>query len=475
MKKTSLFIAVTFAAILAACTGQNNPPITPEVSVPDSSLTPSDPLTATLSAQDRDRKPKMDWLDAIEVFAQKFPTYAGYSFSSDRKQLIFYTSATDKKAERAEEMREEFVELIGKTTGFPEVTDAQGNTIQVKKLKYTIARVKYPFSKIYKWRIALRDLLSTNLVNKMSINDEGNLIRLQIAAEVDRVSVMNFMVQKGIPSDVVSINIGENAFSKTLYDTFTPPAGGVNVRFSGSNCSLGLPVLVDNVSSYLIASHCSNNWGTSNDGTVLTQNSVTIGNKGADNAFYTCASASIPNGSTCQNADTSIYTAVGSFSRGRIIFTTGGTFSITTASANGDTYFDVTAVAERVGQGETVNSIGSTTGFRDAIVLNADTDLVYRGNPPATAPARVIKRVTEVVRPSTNGPVTCQGDSGGPWFQITAATTAKFLGITSGITINAPQRTRFDGITVNCGYNAFFTPVAQIRVAYPGKVFTFTR
>jgi hypothetical protein len=480
MKKTGLFIAVTLAAILAACTGQNNPPvtavpeeiITPEVGQLDSSVPSHDALDQALTAQDRDHKPKMDWLDAIELFAQKYPSYAGFSVSEDRKKLTMFTSATDKKSEKGEEVREEFLELIGKTMGFPEATDVQGRVVQPKKLKFAMSRVKYPLSRIYPWRVRLREILSLGLVNRVSINEEGNVINLQIANESNRTALNDFLAQKGIPTDVVSISVGENVRNKTLLDAFSPPVGGVDVNAGGIGCSVGLPVSVDNVSSYLLASHCSLKSGVSSDGSVLKQAGVTIGNKSFDNAFFACSGASIPGGSSCQTADAAFYTAVGPFTRARIIFPIGGVGSTTTA--NVDTYYDVTAVSDRPALNEVLSSIGSSTGYRDFKVVNADTDYFIPTN-ASTGAGIVVKRTVQVARSGTTVPASCQGDSGGPVFQITGTSTAKFLGVISASLTDAPDKTLPGGAKVKCGFNAFFTPLAQIRSAYPTKVLTFTR
>ena len=69
----------------------------------------------------------------------------------------------------------------------------------------------------------------------------------------------------------------------------------------------------------------------------------------------------------------------------------------------------------------------------------------------------------------------CQGDSGGSWFQITGTTTAKFAGINAASDSQINTKTRPDGQIVKCFSNGYFSPVAQIRIAYPGRVFTFIR
>jgi hypothetical protein len=466
--RVSSFLLLTVLLGITGCSApQTRVPVDVSATPPASNNpTPQVEITSQGSS-------KLDWFDALEIFAQRFPTYAGYAFASDRSQLIIFT--TDNRSDNARKIRDSFVALIDQSTGFPELTDAQGKVINPRTLPFTYERARYSRRNLNKWRGDLRELLFTAAVNRLSITDQTNLINAQVADADQQRALMEFMLRREIPIEALNITLGTNVPSKTLYDTFTPPVGGVNIQYGPTidqRCTLGLPVLANNVASYLTASHCSQNWGTSNDGTVITQNAVKIGDKGLDNPLISCSSVTVGS-ARCQSADTAIFTAVGSFSRGRIIQTTGGTGSIQTGTT-GDTYYDVTTISERPAAGTTVSSIGASTGFRDATVVDADTDVVYRLAAPALP--IVIKRVISVNRAtSSTTPAACGGDSGGPWFQITGTNAAKFLGITTGATTDAPPKVRPDGLTVDCGYTAYFVPIAQIRVAYPNTTFTFTR
>lgn len=409
---------------------------------------------------------RLDWFDSLELFAKRWPTYAGYSLAVDGSKLILYT--TDNRSNSARKMHDEFVNLTRTSLGVPEVSLPSGAVADIQTMPFTYERATYSRQNLDSWRAKLRQQMFIGSINKLSITDETNRLNVQIPNERERRDTIAFLQQQGIPIEAVNVTIGKNIASKTLYDTFTTPAGGVNVQYGGftERCTLGLPVLANNAASYLIASHCAAQWGTSNDGTQLTQNAVKIATKGLDNPFEPCDIYN-PSRGMCQAADTAIFTAIGSFARARIIKTTGGTGSIDTGSS--DTYYDVTSVSERPGNTATVSSIGASSGFRDATVVNADTDVVYEGY----SPPRVVRRTVEVYRSS--GAAACGGDSGGPWFQVTGTNTAKFLGITSGSSSDAPSKTRHDGITVTCGYTAYFSPVAMIRAAYPNVTFTFTR
>jgi hypothetical protein len=178
------------------------------LTVPDSSLNRPDPSVDPFTTPDGQRK--QDWLDAIEVFAERFPTYGGYAITPDRKRLILYTAATDPQAENAAEIHTAFVTLIAQTTGFPEATNGQGKTVEVKNLEYVMARVKYPMSTLYVWRIKVRDLMYRGLINSLSISDGENVINVQIPKESDRATVMKFLDENGIPADVVRFKIGVN-------------------------------------------------------------------------------------------------------------------------------------------------------------------------------------------------------------------------------------------------------------------------
>ena len=173
--------------------------------------------------------------------------------------------------------------------------------------------------------------------------------------------------------------------------------------------------------------------------------------------------------------NTSFYQSTIPFSRGRIILPGGNTGSLVTATtATGlDFYYDVTAVAERVPNGDTVYSIGTTSGNRSATVTNWNTDLVF----PATSTTTtiVLKNMVMVSNTSLNLGSGCTGDSGGPWYQITGPTTAKFAGIQSAVDTQVTSTTRLDSVPATCFTNSYFSPVAQIRIAYPNRVFQFTR
>jgi len=462
MKHWPFYIALT--SVLLSC-GAHQTSESGSIIPPESTQgAPADTVTTLGTTLQR-----IDWFDALEVFANRWPTYAGYTFTADGSRLILFT--TDNRSENARKMHDEFVELTRTSAGVPEIDGVGGNAVDVSTLPFTYQRAAFSRRQMNGWRASLRQLMYTGLVNKLSITDESNHLNVQVPGKEQQAMLMTFLQQQAIPREVMNITLGVNIINKTLYDTFTPPAGGVNVQFgtSAERCSLGLPVLANNVPSYLIASHCSKNWGTSNDGTVLTQNATKIGDKGPDNGFVNCDTSN-PGAGQCQAADTTIFTATGSFARARIIKTVGGTGSIDTGTS--DTYYDVTTVSERPASGVTVSSIGASSGFRDATVVNADTDVVYSGY----TPPRVIRRVIEVNRSASGGvAAACGGDSGGPWFQITGTNTAKFLGITSGSSTDAPTKTRPDGLTVSCGYTAYFSPVAMIRVAYPNVTFTLTR
>ncbi|WP_216329398.1 S1 family peptidase [Deinococcus aestuarii] len=467
MSRVAWLGLATLTLLLAGCGRQATTSQVEGTSPPDESTSPSlNSSQVDQSAVLPQASTKPDWLVSLAAFSERFPTFAGYDFSLDRKQFIIYTS--DNRSDLSRKMRDELMNLIDSSSGFPEVTDQNGSAVTARTLPFTYQRVKYPLSKLNKWRGSSRDFMYDGVVNKLSIDFMANVLNVQMSDQDKKGKFLSMAAKSGIPSDAVNITIGTNTPAKTLYDTFTPPVGGVNFQFGSptDRCSIGLPVLANNVATFLTASHCSLNWGTSNDGSVMTQNAVRVGTKALDNPLYSCSSTQYPQ-ARCQNADTTMYTAIGDFYRGRIIKTVGGTHSIDTGTS--DTYYDVTTISERPGNNQTVSSIGASSGYREANVVSYDTDLAYEG----FTPPRIIKNVVEVYKAISSA--ACGGDSGGPWFQITGTNTAKFLGITSGASTDAPNKTRPDGITVSCGYRAYFSPVAQIRVAYPNTTFIFTR
>ncbi len=362
-------------------------------------------------------------------------------------------------------------------TGFPEVTDGHGVTVNPRSLKLRSVKVSLSLADLNEYRAALQEFLYSGKANGISIDFAQNKINLQVSNKTDQEAALDFLRNHGISSESVNFTIGTIINTKTLFDSFRPAVGGVNVVYGSSNatippffaCTLGLSVLVDTIEGYLTASHCSLTEGVSNDGSALYQAGTIIGNKTLDNAFYACTNNGNP--AKCKNADTAFYKSTIPITRGRIIFPTGGIGSILTASTNGDTYYDVTAVAERVGNGEVLSSIGASGGYRTATVTNWNYDSVLS---PTANTFQILKGTVKVSN-TTNFGAECTGDSGGPWFQITGSTTAKFAGIAAQADTPLIKRTLPDGLLSQCLSNGYFSPVAQIRIAYPGRVFQFTR
>jgi hypothetical protein len=474
---------IFLSSFLASCGQSNVPPVVQTDSAPDTST--------QITLQERKDydvpRPKKDWIEALNTFATDNPAFAGYDFSADRKELIFYV-AEKRKGQKIEfdseesrgrklgHMRKEFLELIDRSTGFPEVTNGHGVTVNPRSLKMRSVKSSLSLADLNEYRATLQEFLYTGKANGISIDFAQNKINLQVNDETSRLSALEFLQSHGIPNEKVDFTIGTVVLSKNLFDQFRPSVGGIAVSYGTTTsiinvCTLGLPVLIDSIEGYLTVSHCSITTGASNDGSALYQAGTIIGNKTLDNAFYACVNVGSP--AQCQNADTAFYKSTIPITRGRIIFSSGNTGSIlTTTAINGsDTYYDVTAVAERVGNGETVYSIGSTSGIRSATVSNWNTDLVF----PATTSTPVIVRKGLVKVSNTSFVSSCAGDSGGPWFQITGTATAKFAGIQSSADTQVSNITRFDGVTSTCYTNSYFSPVAQIRIAYPNRVFQFTR
>ena len=481
-KLQSLIGSIFFATILASC-GQSNVP--PSVAQAELNLDTSTKSTLQ-ERKDKDYdvpKPKKDWNEALEIFASEHPAFAGYDFSNDRKELIFYiaekrkgqkitSDSEENQGRKLGHMRKEFLELIDNSTGFPEVTNGQGITINPRLLKTRTIKSSLSLADLNEYRKMLISLLYDRKANKLSIDFAQNQVNLQVNDETSRQIALDFLQNHSIPIENVVLTIGTVVNTKTVSDSFRPSVGGIEVIYgkpSGAafySCSLGLPILIDAVEGYLTASHCSVTEGVSNDGSALYQAGTIIGNKTLDNALYSCVNVGVS--TRCQNADTSFYKSTVPLSRGRIIFSTGGIGSLLTATnANGDSYFDVTSVAERAGKGEILSSIGASGGYRTSTVVNSNLDIV-------DSETGIVKKGTVQVSNTTGFGAGCRGDSGGPWFQITGTMTAKFAGIAASADTPLVTRTLPSG-QVQCYSNLFFSPVAQIRIAYPNRIFQFTR
>jgi hypothetical protein len=328
---------IFLSAFLASCGQSSVPPVVQTDSTPDTS-------TQIILQERKDYdvpKPKKDWIEALNTFATDNPAFAGYDFSADRKELIFYV-AEKRKGQKIEfdseesrgrklgHMRKEFLELIDRSTGFPEVTNGHGTTVNPRSLKLRSVKSFISLADLNEYRATLQEFLYSGKANGISIDFAQNKINLQVSNKTDQEAALDFLRNHGISSESVNFTIGTIINTKTLFDSFRPAVGGVNVVYGSSNattppffaCTLGLPVLIDTIEGYLTASHCSLTEGVSNDGSALYQAGTIIGNKTLDNAFYACTNNGNP--AKCKNADTAFYKSTIPITRGRIIFPTGG-------------------------------------------------------------------------------------------------------------------------------------------------------
>lgn len=267
MQKLQLFICYIFlSAFLASCGQSNVPPVVQTDSVPDTST--------QITLQERKDydipRPKKDWIEALNTFATENPAFAGYDFSADRKELIFYV-AEKRKGQKIEfdseesrgrklgHMRKEFLELIDRSTGFPEVTNGHGTTVNPRSLKLRSVKSSISLADLNEYRATLQEFLYSGKANGISIDFAQNKINLQVSNKTDQEAALDFLRNHGISSESVNFTIGTIINTKTLFDSFRPAVGGVNVVYGSSNatippffaCTLGLSVLVDTIEGYL--------------------------------------------------------------------------------------------------------------------------------------------------------------------------------------------------------------------------------
>ena len=150
-------------------------------------------------------------------------------------------------------MRKEFLELIDNSTGFPEVTNGQGITINPRLLKTRTIKSSSSLADLNEYRKMLITLLYTRKANKLSIDFAQNQLNLQVNDETSRQIALDFLQNHSIPIENVVLTIGTVVNTKTVSDSFRPSVGGIEVIYgkpSGAafySCSLGLPILIDAV------------------------------------------------------------------------------------------------------------------------------------------------------------------------------------------------------------------------------------
>ena len=501
----------TLMLLLAGCQG-TNPPEASNTSTPEASAQAREDLPSPISVPNlarqmgslkaqgtkkylygdvmRGANPE-DFFVQLERFAEAHPEFAGYNFGEKRDVLLIYLADannhldnTNLTAENPKlgQLRKEFLNMVANSKGFPVAFDEKNQPVDPAKLKVRFVKAEKPLHELYRYRIVMTELMYQGLVNLVNIDHATNKINIQVPDEKAWTVVQTAMQENNIPPGRVNVSFGVNTFTKTLFDTFNPPLGGVNIRFPHSdpgtakNCSLGLPVRINGVASHLTAGHCTDYWAGGIYNHYIYQNANPIG---YTYMYENPDPCSFNTTLVCMYTDSMFYSALGSFSLGRIAYTNYGLNSIVTQTDayGNDAYWDVTSVTSmsgRMAAGTLLHGLGASSGFRDVIVTHPDTTATYDA---PVGPDVFVQHLTQVSENSSSGleVASCGGDSGGPFFQITGSQQAKFAGVMSGKRGETKWIQRQDGIWTPCSNIGLVSSAYDISWQYSGYPIQFHR
>ena len=215
----------------------------------------------------------------------------------------------------------------------------------------------------------------------------------------------------GVPSETVDVVETEPIFQvATLRDGARPVVAGVQIRFSGYLCSLGFNAILDGVSGFVTASHCSDRQGFV-DGTEYYQplNQMPeefIGSEIADPG-YRRNFAGCPRGRVCRYSDSNF--SVGADGVGFAL----GSIAKTTGANDGS--LEIAGTFTIVGQGaatvgQTANKIGRTTGWGQGVVARTCVNTGVSGS-------NIVLLCQDFVE-NDAVQIVAGGDSGSPVFSI---------------------------------------------------------
>jgi len=261
------------------------------------------------------------------------------------------------------------------------------------------------------------------------VNEESGRLIVGVEDRGLAVQVENKLVALRIPREAVTIQeTAPIVLAETLRDTVRPLQGGLQISFLKKNttylCTLGFNAIRTGVQGFVVASHCTTEYGGVDNTnhyqpTVATDN--LIGTEIADPSFFRCAL----NVRKCRYSDSAFDQLASTADLGFIERTDG----VNTGSLNIVGSFRITAEASgNAPVGQVLNKVGRTTGWTQGQVTNSCANVRVAGTD------NKIFLCQDLVEASVGG-----GDSGSPVFQITDSPNpndVKLYGILWGATMD---------------------------------------
>lgn len=121
----------------------------------------------------------------------------------------------------------------------------------------------HPYDRLFQWKLALTPVLAMPGAISLDIDESRNRLVIGILDLSDRPSVEEAVESRGVPLEVVSLELSAvPAFGATLEDKWRPVAGGPKIETSASKtCTLGFNAEVDGTPVFATNGHCTETFG----------------------------------------------------------------------------------------------------------------------------------------------------------------------------------------------------------------------
>lgn len=374
----------------------------------------------------------------LRELSARVPGFAGLAISSDGSVVLLST----RPSEAAQVAQREVGATMRRRGGWDRAA-----AVKVREARFT-------FTELERWRDAIApELYVMAEWASLDLDEVNNVIAIGTIAGASHGQFQRLLASKGVPAQAVRFEDDEVAIPHS-YLTYRhrPLRGGLMIlRPNGSSCTLGLMVTWGGTPALMTNSHCTQkDWSMDNVATFFRQGGGTpqFGPELKDRGGRTCG---VLNLSICRRADVAMYGLNGldvnsgetAWSHGQIVRPTGRTpgsseypqiLSIDVANP-----FVVASVREHPIGSETIDRVGSTTGWKYGQLTHTCTD--------RNVGYYWLRLGNEVlVCQSTALTGSRPGDSGGPTFMYFGHQNVMLIGLNWGASSTTGQDGHFSSV-----------------------------
>jgi hypothetical protein len=373
-------------------------------------------------------------LDAVFVrMTQDIPRFGGLYFDEEGVLNVVVAGTSRMSAEVAANTVERWAPALG-------IDASAVSRVAVRSGRYDFRQLAAMRNQADRVVWGIRGVVFTDA------DEKANRVHIGVEDEAASAAVARALDLLGIPSDALLISITEPEFPmQGLRDRVRPVAGGLQINFVGSLCTLGFNVRAPQrpgVHGFVTNSHCTAARGQVTrtpywqpTGSPDTTHTNFIGREAHDPPFFNdppCPSTA----NLCRWSDAAgvryaagIDNAFGQIYRPTAI----GSLTIDPATPR----FNITAERPRTIVGDSIHKVGRTTGWSHGTITGSCQNVGVSGTTPQQI---MLCQDRYSVTPGTQG-----GDSGSPMFQRIGPNEVRLVGILWGGTTFSPmENVRFE-------------------------------